>query len=55
MNINLVEKYTTVKNGGGELKLANLTEKIESLFVITKLNIVFANYATVEDAIESFS
>lgn len=51
----LVGGYTTVKNGGGYLKLANLTEKIESLLVITKLNTVFENYATVDEAVKSFS
>jgi len=51
----LISGYTTVKNGGGDLKLANLTEKIESLLVITKLNTVFANYDTVEEAINSFN
>ena len=51
----LIGGYTTVKNGGGELKLANATEKIESLLVITKLTSVFTNYTSVEDAVNSFS
>lgn len=50
----LIAGYTTVKNGGGELKLANVTEKIESLLVITKLTSVFTNYKSVEDAVNSF-
>ena len=51
----LIAGYTTVKNAGGELKLANATEKIESLLVITKLTSVFTNYPSVEEAVKSFS
>jgi anti-sigma B factor antagonist len=50
----LISGYTTMKNGGGALKLANATEKIESLLVITKLITIFENFATVDDAIKSF-
>ena len=50
----LVGGYTTVKNAGGELRLANPTDKIESLLVITKLISVFATYASVEEAVKSF-
>lgn len=51
----IISGYTTVKNGGGELKLANATEKIESLLVITKLTSVFTNYNSVDEAVKSFS
>ncbi len=37
----LVSAYTAVKNKGGELKLINLTEKINDLMTITKLVTVF--------------
>lgn len=50
----LISGYTTMKNGGGSLKLANATEKIESLLVITKLITIFENYPTVDEAIKSF-
>ena len=50
----LISVYTTMKNGGGSMKLANATEKIESLLVITKLITVFEHYTTVEDAVNSF-
>lgn len=33
----LISGFTTMKNGGGSLKLAKATEKINSLLVITKL------------------
>jgi len=50
----LISGYTTVKNGGGAMKLANATEKIESLLVITKLITIFEHFTSVEAAVESF-
>ena len=50
----LISGYTTMKNGGGSMKLANATEKIESLLVITKLITVFEHYTSVEDAVNSY-
>ncbi|MBD3234480.1 MAG: anti-sigma factor antagonist [candidate division Zixibacteria bacterium] len=51
----LISGLTTMKNNGGELKLANVTEKIESLLTITKLITVFENYDSLDEAIKSFS
>jgi len=51
----LISGYTSVKNKGGVLKLANATEKINSLLVITKLITIFDNYESVDKAAESFS
>lgn len=50
----LISGYTTIKNGGGNLKLANATDKIQSLLVITKLVSIFENYDSVEEAVNSF-
>jgi anti-sigma B factor antagonist len=50
----LISGYTTIKNGGGTLKLANATEKIESLLVITKLMSVFEHFSSIEEAVKSF-
>ncbi len=50
----LISGYTTIKNGGGSLKLANATEKINSLLVITKLITIFENYDSVDEAVKSF-
>jgi len=50
----LISGYTTMKNGAGSMKLANATEKIESLLVITKLITVFEHFASVEEAVNSF-
>lgn len=51
----LISALTTMKNNGGELKLANVTEKIHSLLTITKLVTVFESYESVESALENFS
>jgi anti-sigma B factor antagonist len=50
----LISGFTTMKNGGGLLKLANATEKINSLLVITKLITIFDHYESVEEAVKSF-
>lgn len=50
----LISGYTTVKNGGGEFKIANATEKINSLLVMTKLITIFENYDSVDQAVNSF-
>ena len=50
----LISGLTTLRNNGGELKLANVTEKIQSLLTITKLITVFENFDSVEEAVGSF-
>ena len=50
----LIAALTSVKNKGGDLRLACVTEKVESLFVITQLVKVFKEYETVERAVASF-
>ncbi|MCK4574453.1 MAG: STAS domain-containing protein [candidate division Zixibacteria bacterium] len=50
----LISGYTTLRNSGGELKLANVTDKIQSLLTITKLVTVFDSYDNLEQAIKSF-
>jgi anti-sigma B factor antagonist len=50
----LIANFTTVKREGGQLKLLNLTEKIQNLLVITKLLTVFDAYDNESDALNSF-
>jgi len=50
----LVSTYTTVTNGGGQLKLLNLTKKIQELMAITKLLTVFQVYGDEQSALASF-
>jgi anti-sigma B factor antagonist len=37
----LVSSYTTVRNAGGELKLLNLSKKVQDVLYVTKLYTVF--------------
>jgi len=50
----LIANYTTISRDGGQLKLLNLTEKIQNLLVITKLLTVFDAYDSEADALNSF-
>lgn len=50
----LIANYTTVGRTGGQLKLLNLTEKVQDLLVITKLLTVFDVYDNEGDALASF-
>ena len=50
----LIANYTTVSRQGGQLKLLNLTEKIQNLLVITKLLTVFDSYDDEAEALKSF-
>ncbi|MEE8576274.1 MAG: STAS domain-containing protein [candidate division Zixibacteria bacterium] len=50
----LISGYTTLRNNNGQLKLANVTAKIQSLLTITKLVTVFEAYDSIDEAIKSF-
>lgn len=50
----LIANYTTLSREGGQLKLLNLTEKIQNLLVITKLLTVFDTYDNEAEALSSF-
>ena len=50
----LVSTYTTVTNSGGQLKLLNLTKKIQELLAITKLLTVFQVFENEQAALASF-
>ncbi len=50
----LISGLTTLRKAGGELKLANVTEKIQSLLTITKLVTIFKSYDSVDEAVGSF-
>jgi anti-sigma B factor antagonist len=50
----LVSSYTTTNNNGGQLKLLNLTKKIQDLLMITKLLTVFETHDSEEAAVSSF-
>jgi anti-sigma B factor antagonist len=51
----LISGYTTVKRESGQLKLVNLTKRIQDLLAITKLITVFDTYDSEKEAIASFT
>jgi len=51
----LVRSYHSVKREGGQVKLLNLTKKIQELLAITKLAIIFECYDDESEAVASFS
>ena len=50
----LVSSYTAINKDGGQLKLLNLTQKLQDLLTITKLLTVFDVYETEPEALNSF-
>ena len=50
----LIANYTTIRRQGGQLKLLNLTDRIQNILVITKLLTVFDAYENEAEALKSF-
>ena len=50
----LIANYTTISRQGGQLKLLNLTDRVQNLLVITKLLTVFDAYDNEAEALKSF-
>jgi anti-sigma B factor antagonist len=50
----LISAMTSLRNAGGDLRLANAADRIQSLLIITRLITVFKHYDSVEEAVKSF-
>ncbi len=50
----LMACMSSLKNAGGKLKLASVTDKVESVLMITKLIQIFETYENAERAVASF-
>ena len=50
----LMAVYTSIQRSEGVLKLCHVSDRIQSLFMITKLLTIFDTYPTESEAIESF-
>ncbi|MCB2206450.1 STAS domain-containing protein [bacterium] len=50
----LISALASVNNSGGDMRIANVTEKIKSLFMITQLIKVFKTFESTERAVASF-
>jgi anti-sigma B factor antagonist len=51
----LISGYTTLQRSGGELKLLKVTERIENIFIVSKLSTVFQSYDDEDEAVRSFA
>jgi anti-sigma B factor antagonist len=51
----LMAAMTTLKNSEGQMKLANVTEKVESLLMITQLMRIFDTYDSIDRAVAAMS
>ncbi len=51
----LISGLTSLRKGGGDLKLAGIRSKMEGLLSITKLDQIFEQYDSVEKAEASFN
>ena len=50
----LIAGYTSVKRDGGTLKLLNVTDRIQSILMITRLGTIFETYDNETEALASF-
>ena len=50
----LISGFTMVKKGGGDMVLCNVGDRIDSILYVTKLNLLFKAYETLEEAAEHF-
>jgi len=50
----VVRSYTTLKKEGGAVKIANLSNKVKDLMMVTKLITVFETFENENDAVKSF-
>lgn len=50
----LISAYTTAKRNGANLKLLNLTKKIQDVLQITQLLTIFEVYKSEDEALKSF-
>lgn len=51
----LISGYTTLKKSGGELKLMKVSDRIENIFIVSKLYTVFESFQDEDEAVQSFS
>jgi anti-sigma B factor antagonist len=50
----LISSYATTKREGGQLKLVNLTKRVQDLLAITKLITVFDTFDSEKEAVDSY-
>lgn len=51
----LIGGLTTMRKAGGDLRICNAGDKIESLLIVTKLITVFKHFRSLDEAVDSFA
>ena len=51
----LITGYTTLRKNKGDLKLLNVSKKIESILYVTKLNLIFECFDNEREAVDSYT
>jgi anti-sigma B factor antagonist len=51
----LISGYTTIRRANGDLVLIHVSDRIESILYVTKLNLLFKTFDNEEDAVKSLS
>ncbi len=51
----LITGYTTMRRNKGDLKLLNVSNKIQSILYVTKLNLIFECFDDEDEAVASYS
>ena len=51
----LISGYTTMRRSGGDLRLLHVSDKIQSILYVTKLNMIFKCFDNEDEAVASFA
>ena len=51
----MIAGLTTLRNAGGDLKLANAADRIQSLLMVSRLLTLFQHFDSVDAAVESYN
>ena len=51
----LISGYTTMRRGGGDLRLLHVSDRIQSILYVTKLNLIFKCFDNEDEAVASFA
>ena len=51
----LVSAFHTLKKNGGQLKICNVSDRIDNILNVTQLKLVFETYADLDEALASFN
>lgn len=50
----LIAGHSTVSKAGGEMKLCKVSRRVDSILMVTRLNMIFESYADEAQALASF-